>query len=52
MITRSHGYQTDTKKISAVSTYFETMPYRLDESTGLIDYTQVTFYLKKKKKKS
>ena len=34
----SHGYQTDTKKISAVSTYFETMPYRLDESTGLIDY--------------
>ena len=34
----SHGYQTPTKKISAVSTYFETMPYRLDESTGLIDY--------------
>ncbi|KDD76609.1 serine hydroxymethyltransferase [Helicosporidium sp. ATCC 50920] len=34
----SHGYQTDTKKISAVSVYFQTMPYRLDESTGLIDY--------------
>lgn len=34
----SHGYQTDTKKISAVSIYFETFPYRLDESTGLIDY--------------
>lgn len=34
----SHGFQTPTKKISAVSTYFETMPYRLDESTGLIDY--------------
>merc|ERR1712151_912422 len=34
----SHGYQTDKKKISAVSIYFETMPYRLDESTGLIDY--------------
>jgi len=34
----SHGYQTDTKKISAVSTYFETFPYRLDESTGIIDY--------------
>ncbi|GJP43430.1 hypothetical protein CLOM_g2891 [Closterium sp. NIES-68] len=34
----SHGYQTDTKKISAVSIYFETMPYRLDETTGLIDY--------------
>lgn len=36
----SHGYQTDTKKISAVSKYFETMPYRLDEETGLIDYDQ------------
>ena len=34
----SHGYQTDKKKISAVSIYYETMPYRLDEETGLIDY--------------
>merc|ERR1740127_350624 len=34
----SHGFQTPTKKISAVSTYFESMPYRLDESTGKIDY--------------
>lgn len=34
----SHGYQTPTKKISAVSKYFETLPYHLDESTGLIDY--------------
>eukprot|EP00955_Chlamydomonas_euryale_P042792 352421-Chlamydomonas_euryale.AAC.73 len=34
----SHGFQTDTKKISATSVYFETMPYRLDEATGLIDY--------------
>merc|ERR1712176_1285462 len=25
----SHGYQTDKKKISAVSIYYETMPYRL-----------------------
>ncbi|ANB13685.1 glycine hydroxymethyltransferase SHM2 [Sugiyamaella lignohabitans] len=34
----SHGYQTDARKISAVSTYFETMPYRVDLETGLIDY--------------
>lgn len=34
----SPGYQTDTRKISAVSTYFETMPYRVDLETGIIDY--------------
>jgi glycine hydroxymethyltransferase len=34
----SHGYQTDKKKISAVSVYYETMPYRLNEETGIIDY--------------
>ncbi|KAH7310695.1 serine hydroxymethyltransferase-domain-containing protein [Stachybotrys elegans] len=34
----SHGYQIPNKKISMVSKYFETFPYRLDESTGLIDY--------------
>jgi glycine hydroxymethyltransferase len=37
----SHGYQTDTKKISAVSVFFETFPYRLDEKTGLIDYDRM-----------
>jgi len=37
----SHGYQTATKKISMVSRYFESMPYRLDESTGIIDYDQM-----------
>ncbi len=30
----SHGFQTDTKKISMVSKYFECLPYRLDENTG------------------
>ncbi|KAH8658040.1 serine hydroxymethyltransferase-domain-containing protein [Xylariales sp. PMI_506] len=37
----SHGYQIPGKKISMVSKYFETLPYRLDESTGLIDYTEL-----------
>jgi len=34
--------QTDTKKISAVSIYFETMPDRLNEETGYIDYDTVS----------
>lgn len=37
----SHGYQTPTKKISAISKYFETLPYRLDEKTGIIDYAKL-----------
>lgn len=37
----SHGYQTPTKKISFISKYFETLPYRLDESTGIIDYDKL-----------
>jgi len=37
----SHGYQTPTKKISYVSKFFETLPYRLDESTGYIDYEKL-----------
>lgn len=34
----SHGYQTENRKISAVSTYFESFPYRVDPTTGIIDY--------------
>ncbi|KAG9241044.1 serine hydroxymethyltransferase [Calycina marina] len=34
----SHGYQTATRKISAISTYFETLPYQVDLETGIIDY--------------
>ncbi|ODQ79270.1 hypothetical protein BABINDRAFT_162304 [Babjeviella inositovora NRRL Y-12698] len=34
----SHGYQTPTTKISFISKYFQTMPYRLNEETGIIDY--------------
>jgi glycine hydroxymethyltransferase len=29
----THGFYTPTKKISATSIFFESMPYRLDEST-------------------
>ncbi|ETW05205.1 hypothetical protein H310_04194 [Aphanomyces invadans] len=34
----SHGFQTGAKKISATSIFFESMPYRLDPDTDLIDY--------------
>ncbi|KAF1811258.1 serine hydroxymethyltransferas-like protein [Eremomyces bilateralis CBS 781.70] len=37
----SHGYQTPQRKISAVSTYFETFPYRVNPETGIIDYDRL-----------
>ena len=43
----SHGFQTPTKKISAVSKYFEVLPYNLDISTGLIDYDQINILAQK-----
>lgn len=37
----THGFMTATKKISATSIFFESMPYKVDPSTGLIDYDKL-----------
>ncbi|KAK9762454.1 glycine hydroxymethyltransferase shm1 [Basidiobolus ranarum] len=37
----THGYQTSKKKISSSSIYFESMPYQVDNATGVIDYDRL-----------
>mmetsp|Transcript_9581 Transcript_9581/g.35511 ORF Transcript_9581/g.35511 Transcript_9581/m.35511 type:complete len:509 (-) Transcript_9581:130-1656(-) len=39
----SHGFQLPNKKISKVSEFYETLPYRLDPATGLINYDEMEF---------
>ena len=34
----THGFMTAKKRVSASSVYFESMPYRVNENTGIIDY--------------
>lgn len=37
----THGFMTATKKISATSIFFESMPYKVNPVTGLIDYDKL-----------
>merc|ERR1740123_138399 len=37
----THGYYTAKKKISASSIFFETLPYRVHPTTGLIDFEKL-----------
>jgi len=37
----THGFMTANKRISASSIFFESMPYKVDPVTGLIDYEQL-----------
>ena len=34
----THGHYTPTKKVSATSIYFESLPYGVSDDTGLVDY--------------
>ncbi|CAL1289463.1 unnamed protein product [Larinioides sclopetarius] len=38
----THGYYTEKKKISATAMFFESLPYKVNPETGLIDYDQLS----------
>ncbi|XP_011874369.1 PREDICTED: serine hydroxymethyltransferase isoform X2 [Vollenhovia emeryi] len=42
----THGFFTASKKISATSIFFESMPYKVDPVSGLIDYDQLARHAK------
>lgn len=37
----THGFYTATKKVSATSIFFESMPYKINQATELIDYDKL-----------
>jgi len=37
----THGFMTATKKVSATSVFFESFPYKVNPTTGLIDYDRM-----------
>ncbi|XP_076243238.1 serine hydroxymethyl transferase [Calliopsis andreniformis] len=37
----THGFFTANKRVSATSLFFESMPYKVDPETGLIDYDKL-----------
>jgi glycine hydroxymethyltransferase len=38
----THGYQTEKKKISASSIFFNSKPYKVDPETGLLNYDEIS----------